>query len=377
MYDIEDGIIESAQKVVIYGTEGIGKSSLAAMFPKPLFADVEGSTKKLNVKRFNKGNPPSSWTMLIGWIDYVKKNNQLYDTFIIDTADWTETLCINHILSNNQKNSLSSFAHGQGYVILEEEFGRLLNSLSDLIEMGINVVITAHAQPRKFELPDEMGAFDRWEMKLEKKTAPLLKEWADMVLFINYKTHVVTSGDDKRTKKAQGGLRVIYTQHHPCWDAKNRHGLPEELSFKSPEDGWRQIAHCIPPRNSKPIESMSVKAPVKQAEYQVPELDEYQAKSSCEQIPSIPERTPETFETEPPKKDPAKDITLAFSGIPKPLADLMVANNVTVEEIQRVVAKKGYFPIDTPIMNYPPEFIDGCLVACWSQVFKLIVENRK
>ena len=44
---------------------------------------------------------------------------------------------------------------------------------------------------RKFEQPDELGAYDRWELKLDKNTAPLVKEWADMVLFANYKTVVV------------------------------------------------------------------------------------------------------------------------------------------------------------------------------------------
>jgi hypothetical protein len=81
---------------------------------------------------------------------------------------------------------------------------------------------------RKFEQPDEMGAYDRWEMKLTKKTAPMLKEWADMVLFCNYKTEVITDQNTK-SKKATGGRRVMYATHHPCWDAKNRFGPPDVL----------------------------------------------------------------------------------------------------------------------------------------------------
>ena len=37
------GKIPSAKKVVIYGPEGIGKSTFAAQFPDPLFIDTEGS----------------------------------------------------------------------------------------------------------------------------------------------------------------------------------------------------------------------------------------------------------------------------------------------------------------------------------------------
>ena len=83
---------------------------------------------------------------------------------------------------------------------------------------------------RKFEQPDEAGSYDRWEMKLTKKTAPMLKEWADMVLFCNYKTEVITDQNTK-SKKATGGRRVMYATHHPCWDAKNRFSLPDQMDM--------------------------------------------------------------------------------------------------------------------------------------------------
>ena len=69
------------------------------------------------------------------------------------------------------------------------------------------MVVTAHAKMRKFELPDEMGAYDRWEMKLSKQVAPLLKEWCDILLFLNYQTFIVTT--ESKSQKAQGGKRVM------------------------------------------------------------------------------------------------------------------------------------------------------------------------
>ncbi len=105
------------------------------------------------------------------------------------------------------------------------------------------MVLTAHAKMRKFEQPDEMGAYDRWEMKLSKGVAPMVKEWADMVLFCNYKTMVVNvdgQGAQKGKNKAQGGRRVMHTTHHSCWDAKNRYGLPDEVPFE-----YDSIRHII------------------------------------------------------------------------------------------------------------------------------------
>lgn len=52
------GKVSKPQRVVIYGPEGIGKSTLAAAFPEPVFLDTEGGTIHLNITRFAQ---PESW----------------------------------------------------------------------------------------------------------------------------------------------------------------------------------------------------------------------------------------------------------------------------------------------------------------------------
>ena len=128
------------------------------------------------------------------------------------------------------EGGIEDFGYGKGYTYAAEEFGKLINVLNEITARGINVVVTAHAAMRKFEQPDEMGAYDRWELKMHRLVSTMLKEWADMVLFVNYKTIVIT-GENGQKNKAQGGRRVMYAAHNPCWDAKNRDGLPDEMDF--------------------------------------------------------------------------------------------------------------------------------------------------
>ncbi len=348
------GKIKTAQKCLIYGPEGIGKSTFASLFPNPVFIDTEGSTKHMDVVRTPR---PSSWTMLLQQVNHFISNPTKLSTLVIDTADWAEDLCASEICAKGNKNSIEDFNYGKGYTYLEEEFGRLLNRLEDLVDKGVHVVLAAHAMMRKFEQPDESGAYDRWELKLQKKTAPLVKEWADMVLFANYKTFVVKSEDKKN--KAQGGKRVMYTSHHPCWDAKNRHGLAEELPFD-----YQAIVHCF--ANLDMVNPTST--PITAGESEPPVTKDEPTELPKELAPRQTEPEISTGKPTLPTDIPFDD----YAGVPKALADLMMANNVSVSDIQKIVAYRGYYPEDAPISNYDPKFVDGVLVGAWPQVFAMI-----
>lgn len=236
------GKIKRAVKVVIYGAEGIGKSTLASKATDPLFIDLEGGTAQLDIARVE---PPVTWEALIALIKEVAGSPGICKTLVIDTVDWAEQLCIKHICHKYNQPSIESFGYGKGYVVLQEEFKVLLDALDQVIAAGINVIMLAHAKMRKQELPDEAGAFDRWELKLTKQVAPMIKEYADALLFANYKTYVVST--DSNSKKAQGGKRVIYTSHHPCWDAKNRFGLSDEvpMSYDSIAQLFSDTSHSV------------------------------------------------------------------------------------------------------------------------------------
>ena len=88
---ITEGKIDRPLKLVIYGTEGIGKSSLASQAPSPLFIDTEGGTAQLNVRRIEKA---TGWEQLIADVKEVAATPGLCKTLVLDTADWAEQLCI-------------------------------------------------------------------------------------------------------------------------------------------------------------------------------------------------------------------------------------------------------------------------------------------
>ena len=308
---IEEGITQRPLKICIYGPEGIGKTTLASNFPNSLFVDTEGGTSFMNVRRVTA---PKKFDDLIAIVEEVAATPGICGTLVIDTADWAEQICITSVCAKYKKEGLEEFGYGKGYTYLAEEFSRLLAACDKVISAGVNVVVTAHAKMRKFELPDEQGAFDRWEMKLTKQTAPLLKEWADCLFFCNYKSFVVTSEDGGKNK-VQGGKRVMFTTHHPCWDAKNRFNLPDELPLD-----YSSIGHIV--KDMKTV--------------------------------------------------PAKADTATVSPTVEKLLQMMEEAKVHEEEVQKVVADRGHYLETTPINEYSDEFINGWVFKHWQRIVQTI-----
>ncbi len=233
--NIKKGPQVRSLRCVIYGPEGIGKSTLASQFPDAVFIDFEHGTDSMDVARFDT---PKDFTLLLDLLDSISQED-CCKTVVLDTADKLEQIIMTHVCNKHQLRSIEDAGYGKGYTYIADDWIEVMKTLDKVIESGKNVVLVAHAQMRKFEQPDEMGAYDRWELKLSKKSAPLLKEWSDMLLFCNYKTNVIT--DEKtKSRKAIGGKRVMYANHSPVYDAKNRFGLPDVM-----EMDFSEIAHVF------------------------------------------------------------------------------------------------------------------------------------
>ena len=343
-YEVQETLKIEPMKVLIYGVEGIGKTTFASKFPDPIFIDTEGSTGFINARKLPN---PTSWTMLLDELEDIKSEPR-GKTLIIDTLDWAERLAKKYLMDKNKWAAIDSTNYGSRYVALSDEIGKLLNKLTEIKDVGINVVLTAHAETKKHELPDEMGQYDKYTLKLEKRDAGLAKEWADMILFFNYKTTII-SDSKSNSKKATGGQRVMYTTHKPAWDAKNRLGLPDELPIDF--EAIRELFEAKTGMSTTQIKSESTQT------QQVPLPEE----------PPVIEDEPEPVEAQ---AAPAFNEEIP-SSIPQSLADLMTVNHVTTDEIMQVIYVGGFMPQGTPLENVPEE-LWGHLASNWDKVLNML-----
>lgn len=348
--NITKGIISKPVKVCVYGVEGIGKTTFASQFPEPLFFDLDKGSAQLDVSRVTD---ITSWPLLLSSIKEIYDNPTICKTLVIDTADAAERMCIDYICGKFNKKGIEDFGYGAGYTYLVEEFARFLVQLDACIGQGVNVVVLAHAVLKTVTLPEEMGTYDHWELKLSSKTtnkvAPLVKEWADLLLFANYKTILI---EDGTRKKAAGGKRIMYTTHTTFADAKNRFSLAEELPFD-----YNEIARLIPNGAAPSVKPMQEK--------------KQDAKQKTVKK-SEPESTVPVQNTDIPATSTAKK---TVNPVLQKVYDLMKQEHITEEQIRKAVAMKGYFPEDMPMKDYPADFIDGVLIGAWEQIKAFILNN--
>jgi hypothetical protein len=250
---VRTGKVVRPQRGVIYGVESVGKTTLAAQAPSPIFLDIEGGSSHLDVPRLDIKN----WTDMMTALDELAAGGHGYQTVVVDSADWAERLAVENLLAETKQPSIESFGYGKGWVQAAERFARFLGKLDACVDAGMHVLVIGHAHIRRVEPPDQMAAYDRYEPKLAKQTSPLLKEWADELYFAQFKTKLIEADSGKM--KARGGKeRVLLTTHSAAYDAKTRAGLAEELPLE-----WASIASVFPDMGAAKAKTKPAKAKAK------------------------------------------------------------------------------------------------------------------
>ena len=238
--NITTGIQNKPIKAVIYGPEGIGKTTFAAQFPKPLFIDTEGSTARIDVARTDT---PTSLAMLTSILTELRSNDHGFRTIVLDTADWAEKLCIRAACSKKEGISgIEDFGYAKGYIYALTRWEKFTSAL-DLVreKHRMTIVCIAHAKIANVRNPagDDYNAFTP---RLHEKAMGHVAEWADAVLFASRAMRT-----DKDTKKASGlgfepgGDRLLTCTGSPAVTAKNRYGMPETLPLS-----WAALAPYLP-----------------------------------------------------------------------------------------------------------------------------------
>ena len=240
---IQRGKSQRAPRIFLYATHGIGKSTFASQAPSPIFIKTEDGLGSIDTASFPLATSSAEVMAAIGTL---YKEDHDFNTVVLDSADWAENIFQKEIEAQYEAKDL---AYGKGALILADKWRSVLDGLSALnYKKNMTVIIVGHCEIKRFDSP-EVDSYDRYQPKLQSRASALVQEWADCVLFANYKTIVKKEevGFNKQVAKAfTNGDRVINTTETPAFLAKNRYSLPERLPLD-----WTAFANAVAGKPAK------------------------------------------------------------------------------------------------------------------------------
>jgi len=254
---------------ILHGVEGVGKTSFGAYIPKPIFIQTANETGLETLMGANQlpetphfEGECATWDNLLANVAWLLEKEHDYKSLVIDTLNGAEGLCHELVVKrdfdgDNTPKGFYNYYVGPKTAL--KDWRRLLNGL-DLLrsKRGMAILGLCHTSKRTFKNP-EGADYDRWEPAFAaRETWELTHRGADAVLFMTFDVTVTKEGPKKLDAptpkgKAWGGQqRLIYTQRHATYDAKNRYGLPEEIEADGGgQAAWNNFARAMKEARNK------------------------------------------------------------------------------------------------------------------------------
>lgn len=226
-------------RIIIYGSEGIGKSTFASHTPNPIFIQTEDGLSSINAAKFPLA---TSFEQVIDQLKAVLNDEHNFNSLVIDSLDWLEHLIWDKVCEEFGVRNIDKAdgGFGRGYMQALTHW-REITALLDEIRAKRNMVIclVAHAKVERFEDP-ENASYDRYAPRLHKYANSLMCEWVDAILFATRRIRVDKEAGKASAIGSNGGERVLRTAGSPACIAKNRYSLPEEIPLS-----WQAFVESI------------------------------------------------------------------------------------------------------------------------------------
>lgn len=242
---------EQPPRIVLYGVQGVGKSTWASQAPSPIFLPTESGIESLDVQSFPL---LSSWEGVQEACESLLAEEHAYQTLVLDSLDRLENLIWTDVCTEHRVKSIEEIGYAKGYIFALSRWNWFLQVLDALrSQRKLAIILIGHAKIERFESPDTQ-TYDRYGLRLHKHASGLVQEWADHVLFACYEVFVKTEkgkfGSDRGKAVGQGN-RIMRTTERPFASAKNRAGLPDEMPLD-----WNTFAqHLVANKQGAPSQN--------------------------------------------------------------------------------------------------------------------------
>lgn len=240
--------------LLIYGPEKMGKTTLAAEFPAPVFIQTEdGVSGDLELDTFGL---LTTFTEVMDAIAVLATEGTSFKTVVIDSISKLEKLAFAEACRKNNWTSIEQPGFGKGYVEVDYVWAELIDACRYLRDQrGMTIIMIGHAVTDRFDDP-ETQSYSRYAIDLHKRAMAILTREVDAILLVKQDVTIKVEGPDAKKGEGRargdgGGTRWIYAEGRPAFQAGNRYNLPPKLMFKKGE-GFAALAPFLPIHVAQP-----------------------------------------------------------------------------------------------------------------------------
>lgn len=221
---IRKGKQPAPDRILLHGTEGVGKTTFASESAKPVFLAAEDGVRKFTVDSYPE---PKSFADVLEAIRDLESSKHDYKTLVIDSIDFVAHLIHDAVCAREKWSDEDFEKFGRGCKVWISEWRQLLAACDSLrLNKGMEIILVAHTATKNFKNPAG-DDWSRYGINIAGDGAPaLLMAWADTVLFAAHEEFTVGDPKAGRVKGVSSGKRLLHTERTAAWDAKNRDGLP-------------------------------------------------------------------------------------------------------------------------------------------------------
>jgi hypothetical protein len=136
---------------LIYGTDGVGKSTMCSQAPHPIFVAAEKGTEQLDVARFPQAE---SIGELFAQLRTLQTEKHDFQTVVLDSLDWIEPLIWKAVCDEGKVENIEQFGggYGKGYVRALDLWRTLIKELA-VLNQNMHVLLIRARSDQEFPGP--------------------------------------------------------------------------------------------------------------------------------------------------------------------------------------------------------------------------------